>query len=410
MWDSRPDDESSTILYSKQSFPKLLNRPWNVLLDSLSCLDRSSSFWWQMTGGPLSVMLDAAGYDDHSQYPALLFYFQHIIHRLGNPPTPEGHPHGWQSFMTDDCSPIEYSWTWGATPRIRYAVEAIAPSAGSSTFDPYNQLETIRLVEGLKKSQSMDWQLFEYFRGCFLPIVGAKDFNYSVPVSSSTNNSSVMLAFEPWKGKINAKAYVAPIKAYTYGNLPLDLASSSFRKLELDLNIKLPAYGTFHNFLGSKHGQSNLTFLALAVDCIDPLTSRFKLYVRSIKTAFDDVCYNLTMGEHNHSVWTKDLLSELQILWYLTLGLATSFPTSRELPSLNHDTAGILYNYDIHAVNNSPDVKVYIPVRHYGRSDLDIAKGLGLYLQRQGCDQHFHRYLQMLKQAFLVSFDENTEV
>ncbi|KAI9645556.1 hypothetical protein NHQ30_006298 [Ciborinia camelliae] len=360
-----------------------------------------------MTGGPLSVMLEAAGYDEHSQYAALLFYFQHIIHRLGIPPTPQGLPHGWRSFMTDDCSPIEYSWAWGSAPRIRYAVEAAAPSAGSA-YDPFNQFETIQLVDGLKRSQNMDWQLFEFFQKCFVPSGGATKFSLDTPISSPTNNSSLMLAFEPWKGKMNAKGYVAPIKAYQYHQSPLELASSSFRKLELDMNIELPAYRTFHDLMNSKHGKSTLTFLALAVDCIDPFNSRFKLYVRSVNTAFDEVCHNLTMGKKDHTIWTKDLLSELQVLWYLVLGLATNFPTSRELATLDNATAGVLYNYDIHAANDLPDVKVYIPVRHYGQSDLDIANGLGSYLKRQGSDQHFHKYMQMLKQiGFYRSLEDS---
>lgn len=58
----------------------------------------------QKTDQPLAIMLEKAGYDFHSQYAALLFYYQHIIHHLGPPPTPQGSPYSWQSYATDDYS------------------------------------------------------------------------------------------------------------------------------------------------------------------------------------------------------------------------------------------------------------------------------------------------------------------
>ena len=50
--------------------------------------------------------------------------------------------------MTDDFSPLEYSWNWGTganPPDVRYSVETIAAEAGSDT-DPFNQSMTLDLV------------------------------------------------------------------------------------------------------------------------------------------------------------------------------------------------------------------------------------------------------------------------
>ena len=52
--------------------------------------------------------------------------------------------------MTDDFSPLEYSWIWDAKghPKIRYSIEAIGPDAGTA-IDPFNRVQTMRLVNQL---------------------------------------------------------------------------------------------------------------------------------------------------------------------------------------------------------------------------------------------------------------------
>jgi DMATS type aromatic prenyltransferase len=356
-------------------------------------------FWWHMTGFPLAVMLEQGGYDELSQYKALLFYLQHVVSQLGPPPTPLGTPQSWLSFMTDDHSPLELSWTWEANPRVRYAIEAIGHCAGSIN-DPYNQASTLELINALEqKVPEIDWQLFDLFHDVFGPTYESTSIDPDQGQRTSpTGNSSLMLAFEMWKGKIMAKAYIAPVKAYQLCQDPLDLATEAFQRLG-DLHLLLPSYDSFLKFMKSDHGISQLTFLAVAVDCVVPCDSRFKLYVRGSQTAFSSVCFNLTMGQDDHPQWTDTLLSQLKELWYLVLGIDQNISSDEELSTLNHLTAGVLYNYDVQNGNILPDTKVYIPVRHYAVSDLEIATGLGTFLRRQGNDTFFHSYMQMLRRV-----------
>lgn len=65
-----------------------------------------------------------------------------------------------------------------------------------------------------------------------------------------------------------------------------------------------------------------------------------------------------------------------------------SYPDEKKLPALHHETAGVLYNVDIKAGAALPEIKVYIPVRHYGGSDLSIAEGVGVYLDARGRGQY----------------------
>lgn len=72
--------------------------------------------------------------------------------------------------MTDDFSPIEYSWSWDtlkASPRVRFSVEAIGEDAGT-VFDPFNQKMTDELIHQVGSTVTkVDWHLFNYFRSMF---------------------------------------------------------------------------------------------------------------------------------------------------------------------------------------------------------------------------------------------------
>ena len=59
---------------------------------------------------------------------------------------------------------------------------------------------------------------------------------------------------------------------------------------------------------------------------------------------------------------------------------------------------GVLFHFDIRPGTPSPEPKIYIPVRHYGRNDRDILNGLVGYLRGEGVKDHcIDRYRSMLE-------------
>ena len=69
----------------------------------------------------------------------------------------------------------------------------------------------------------------------------------------------------------------------------------------------------------------------------------------------------------------------------------------QDLPSLNHETSGMLFYFDIKPSSKLPDVKGYIPVRHYGKTDLSITDGLIGLLERHNRAKYKDRYMEMLE-------------
>ncbi|KAF5871400.1 putative dimethylallyl tryptophan synthase protein [Botrytis fragariae] len=69
-------------------------------------------------------------------------------------PTEANQPPRWKSYMSDDFSPIEFSWNWrnaqgDVDRRVRFSIEAISKQSGT-VGDPWNQKATIDLVNRLE--------------------------------------------------------------------------------------------------------------------------------------------------------------------------------------------------------------------------------------------------------------------
>ena len=342
-------------------------------------------------------MLFQAGYDSHDQYQGLLFHYRYVVPRLGPRPTTSGVPRNWKSYIADDFSPLEYSWSWEtaeAPPKVRYLIEAIGSSAGMAT-DPFNQEMTMDLVEQLSSTApNSDWKWFNHFTRALC----ASDRGTSIihgSLVSQRHSSSIFMAFELRKNGVDVKAYFIPVKAIQSGQSPLAVVSQGIKSLENE-TMKLPALDQLVSFMTLDPYGSLLSIVGLAIDCVEPIKSRLKVYVRSPHTSFESVSYILTMGGKLGHLHTESILQELHELWWMVLGLDDAFPRSVELPIRDHETSGILYNFDIKPGNDMPESKVYIPVKHYGRNDLEIAQALGMFARKQGRGRYVDNYLQML--------------
>ena len=390
--------EEQNVRAVEARYLALQNETWRVLSNWLNPLDKDALFWWQVTGSALAIMLLEAGYDIHSQYQALLFHYHFIILRLGPRPNSDGSPNNWKSYMTDDFSPLEYSWSWGsngAAPKVRYSIEAIGPHAGHA-IDPFNQEMALQLVSQLQSSfPDIDWRMFDYFLKALIPCGRAADGDD--PHEFQGHGSSTFLGFELQRGgKIAFKTYLAPIKATRSERSPMDVATAAIQTL-ISKDLRLQAYGQVLDFMAHDHEGRSLEFLGLAVDCVHPSKSRLKLYMRSPHTSFESVRACMTLGGAVCPSGTLKCLEELWELWKLVIGLADGISPREELPLNEHLTSGVLYNFDIKSGSLFPEPKIYIPVRHYARDDLSIAKGLAMFLAKRGSDQFVDAYLRMLR-------------
>lgn len=339
--------------------------------------------------------MEEAGYDSAAQYSGLDFHLRYIVPKLGPVPRP-GSPPAWKSFMTDDFSPLEYSWNWDtptAPPKIRYSVEVIGPNAGTAR-DPFNQAQTLKLQKQLSRGYPhMNWEWYDIIQQTFCDLEEGTT-EAAEGTAELKPQSSVFLAFE-LGNEINAKAYFIPVKAEQHGISRFAVLTESVERLRKK-GYPLPAYDYLMGFI-HKHQGPELEVVGIAIDLVHPDLSRFKIYLRTPETSFQSVCEWMLLGRSDKL--PENSHQELKDLWRFTLGVDEAYPEERELPGNDHYTAGVLYNFDIQATKAVPQAKLYVPVKHYARNDLEAAHGLGTFLQARGRARYFPQYMRALERT-----------
>lgn len=402
---------------------------WSLLSIFLRPLSTDRSFWWRTTGAVLAETLHQAKYSWMEQCSTLYFYYVFITPRLGPRPREPGCQPRWKSFMTDDFSPLEYSWNWGTSgtkaPEIRYSVEVIGLDAGTP-MDPFNQLMTMELVSQLQVSlPRTDWTWFTAFHNAFqtpsLPPVGEKHSLFTLADSETRSSpSSIFLAFEHRRSSSPVpKAYFVPgVRALTTSSSTLDVVNKALANLPThssDLRTSFPAYTYLVDFLAHHPLGQPLTLIFLAIDCVPlPQESRLKIYLRSPATDFASVMQILRLGLPINTATSDSTpgnlpsphqLQRLESLFHALLPLTqsslSSFPSpSSPAPSCTsstgssdratrlqqpptHETAGLLYYFDCAPSQSIPRPKLYLPVKHYATSDESAWQALKQWLRRE---------------------------
>jgi DMATS type aromatic prenyltransferase len=360
-------------------------RPWGAPakihnLDSIN----NTKYWWKMSGMVLWALMEEAGYDIAAQYSSLIFHLHYIVPHLGPVPRLQSPP-VWKSYMTDDFSPLEYSWNWDTPkgpPKVRYSAEPVGSISG--TFeDPFNQVPTLRLQNQLSRDYpNINWGWFNIIRDTFCDLRDRTTETAKGTVEIEPQ-SSVFLAFELGH-EINAKAYFIPVKAEQRGISRFSILTESVERLRKE-GYPFPAYDYLLDFINKRQGPE-LEVVGVAIDLVHPDDS-----------SFQSVCEWMTLGRG--SQLPEKSRQELKDLWRLTLGLEDTYPEKRDLPGIKHYTAGVLYNFDIQAKKPIPQTKLYVPVKHYASNDLVAAHGLGTFLQSRGKARYFPRYMRALERT-----------
>lgn len=390
------DSHQSLVLYrNRSSITESTLQIWELLDSILPNKNLDHIFWWNKTGIPYAILLHEAGHSMQSQFLGLLFYFHYVAPELGPAMNKKGTFMPWKSFMTDHFSPIELSWEWSlrsTRPTIRFSWEPIGPHAGTLA-DPLNQYAAESLARRYQLLlPSCDLTLFDYF--------SARLLSYNNSADEHDHQSRSFVALDPGEeDHPMLKAYFLPtFKAAEMRLNTWNLIRTSILDLSNSNCLSDHSFGltALTRFLDSSPNGAKLKAEMLAIDCVEPVKSRLKLYMRTPKTSFLSVRDIMTLGGLLDDASLTICFRELYRLWKLVFSLGSDYMENQELQSKNHRTAGILYYFDIKQGKALPSVKIYLPVRHYGRDDLTIADGLKKYLDSHRRDGDAGRFLKAL--------------
>lgn len=352
----------------------------------------------------MAILLLEAGYTVHDQYEALLFYYHHVVPRLGRAPGPNGKPK-WKSPLSVDGSPVEWSFKWNTAtsePEIRYTIECQGDFTGT-TADPFN----IESTKDLMYRLSLQFPRIDltWFHKLVAFVFDKEKGNYLA--SGGFPTTTMMLAFELLKTGFMVKAYFIAPKP------PLGSAARVYDVEFWESAVRMLASSslaadTAFSFLRTNIHSQALHPVALSIDCVVSTNSRVKLYLQSPDTRFDSVREIMTMGS---SITGLDAqLDDLYDLIKSITGLPTDHPSSKPVPvtAACHENnpesgdkkteplSGYVYYFDIKPGAAVPDIKFYIPTRQYAKTDTQVADGLTKWMQERNRGQYAGNYKRML--------------
>ncbi|KAI1106977.1 tryptophan dimethylallyltransferase-domain-containing protein [Jackrogersella minutella] len=334
--------------------------------------------WWHRAGYALAVLLHNANYTHAAQVRILEFFAQRIVGNLGV--TNETGAKLWKSFMTDDNNPIELSWDWHTgtkRPTVRFSVEPIGLNAGTPD-DPYNERATVGFKQSILRAlPNTDMRWFDHFDAYF---------NEGVECNSVEGHlTRVFWAFDLGEGDIASKAYFFPgYRAQATNMTNLQVISEAIALAPSCTPERLGAFDMFVQFVQEheRMGRQPLELDMLAIDMMACDKSRLKIYFRSRETDFGSVRETMSLGGRVTGPDMDVGLNQLRRLWKSLFGQEGA---SEDTPigGANHRTAGILYNIEFHLGGQAPKAKIYIPVRHYARTDAHVIKSVSNFMDSQ---------------------------
>ena len=359
-------------------------------------LGSDAKAWSREVGPMLSEILECLEYDTSIAKQYVDFFSVFLAPALG--PFPDAHrtQETWQSYMTDDHTPVELSLSYaktGSTARI--AIEPMFKHVGS-TDDGLNADRLVNILARTLGQLDLTW--YNILRNhLMLENVPSEINNRDLDFS---HLSQLFLGFDLGRQSAAMKAYFIPsLAAETLDKNNFQLLSDVLPKLESASKPLRPSFSLVKEYLSSPQVREPKLEI-VSIDCCDPLESRLKLYIRDRRTSFQAVWDMYTLGGAIEHVQREDHMVALKKLWYLVLGLPEDYPAEKELPVNGHATAGTIYYFSLRAGKYVPEPKVYIPVRHYASNDLKIAHGLSEAFGELGWNDHATSYIATLRRVF----------
>ena len=255
-----------------------------------------------------------AGYTQTEHNSSLEFLEHNVIPYMHHIPL-QSQPLKWRSFMTDDFSPFEYSWSWERSPKIRYSFEPVGAEAGT-VADPFNRKRPLDCAKNLQLAvPGSDWRQFYFFADNFHFSEAEVDPSLESNEASSSP-SSMFFALEIEHGAVLIKTYLIPIVAEQTQQPRLSVLIKTLEKFPTELS----AYPPLENYIVQRQNYDSIDIAGIAVDCVDPSAARLKLYLRSQDTSFTGICSLLTLDQ-KIPTWSSEAIANLWKLWKVVLDL-----------------------------------------------------------------------------------------
>lgn len=328
----------------------------------------------------------------------------------------------YRSYMTDDHTPIELSWQFGADGGVvaRFAIDPVVRQSSAersrgtmSIFDDLSSLETI--APGV----DLDW-----CRVCAKTLT-TSDVDHRVNTISQYP-SQYFVGFDFSSQGIVLKAYFLPeTKSAITGISKATLVTQCIEELATRSSSDLlTPWLRVRKFFKTLPLSLRPNINIVAVDCVSSKHNRVKVYCRSPSATLSNLRRFITLGRSHqsniplstststafptaHSDSDSSPLSrglrQITLLWYLLFPEMASSEFDNTEPTMkdpSHPTTGLLFYYELRGGHSEPFPKVYIPVRHLCPNDKHVVKALTQFYHRTGNIKAGMRYARDVQEIF----------
>ena len=287
-----------------------------------------------------------------------------------------------RSLLTPNGSPFETSINHSDNGKsyVRFCYEPVFPGSDGVTESPIP-------VIGEKVGADLRW--FNQFAAEFFPSE-ADDAILAEKVPKDTiRMPKVFLAFDLVEGRQTMKAYFYPIIKYMTSKTNSDRAGFDLIKRLDPLGTSFgPALDAIEDYQKLLYQDPPLTAV-IGIDCVSPEAgARIKIYIDPQSNSWETVRKHVTLGGKLTDKTTLDGLAILSELWNLMINepedkeIEPNF--TKEVRGSQPSPSGACFSWELKPGLAIPDVKIYIPLCQYFKSDKAIVEAMEKVFRKRG--------------------------
>lgn len=337
------------------------------------------AFWTKHTKPVLSSLLQAVGsYTPEQQASHLQFLEEYIIPTMGREPEKSRA----RSLLTPNGSPFETSLNHSDNGKsyVRFCYEPVFPGSDGVTENP---------ITAIAEKVGADLRWFHQFAAEFFPSeADAAILKEQVP-KDTIRIPKVFLAFDLLEEKITMKAYFYPVIKYMTSKLNSDRAGFDLiRRLDPLGTSFGPALDLIEDYQKLLYQDPPLT-VVIGIDCVSPEDgARIKIYIDPQSNTWGAVQQHVTLGGKLTDKTTLDGLAILRDMWNLLI----NEPEDKEIDSHfakevlkpKPSSSGACFSWELKPGQTTPDVKIYVPLEQYFKTDKAIAEAIEKVFRKRG--------------------------
>lgn len=370
-------------------------------------------YFWRYCKPVLSGLLDlAGGYSAAEKDSHLRFFHENCAQLLGPDPTGDR--------LMEQLIPVEMSVNISGDREkgiVRFQMEprsvTLGPHTSPTGDDPYGRKAVGALLDyfehvipGLdfKWSRELVDKFMVYEPVEVARLVAAEKTSLPVPIDVYQRCPQFNYAVDMMGGKRNMKIYSIPLAKSLAAERPaMDICFAAIRSLEPYGPELGPAADALQEFL-QKRCPGPMSCDYIAVDATDPKKSRVKLYISSNElNSFDFIRSVYTLGGIAMDETRLRGLEVLRSIWPLLLGVEEekfSDSSSRPVKQLPFFLGCLYFGFEWRAGDDLPQVKLYLPLWQYHKTDRQIASAIEAVLGKLGRQEMSVAYSQHVAKTF----------